>query len=375
MQPVDVLIVGGGPAGLATAIAASRKGLRVAVIDCRRPPIDKTCGEGLLPSAIAALDDLGVRIDSQLGFPFTEICFVDETSRASAAIKGACGIGLRRRELHGLLMERAEAEGVSLSWGARISEIGSRGVWANGEFRPFRWLIGADGQHSRVRKFAELDPVKRVRRRFGFRRRFATAAWSQAVEVHWGEGVQLIVTPTGREEVCVVVLARDPHMRIEEAMAGLPEMDRRLRGAQPISSESGATTCLSRARSASRGNVALVGDASCTMDGISGSGLSLAFQEALALADALARENLAEYQRAHARITRVPLQTTRLLLWMERNATVRRAALRFLQLYPAFFSKLIALHAGHPTKAGRSNDGGGVGRRTATAAYRVCEPS
>jgi flavin-dependent dehydrogenase len=42
----DVFIIGGGPAGLAAAIAAREKGCKVAVADCTRPPIDKACGEG-----------------------------------------------------------------------------------------------------------------------------------------------------------------------------------------------------------------------------------------------------------------------------------------------------------------------------------------
>src|SRR5258705_171270 len=51
----DVLIVGAGPAGLASAIAAARHGLRVQVIDAMKPPIDKACGEGLMPDSLEAL--------------------------------------------------------------------------------------------------------------------------------------------------------------------------------------------------------------------------------------------------------------------------------------------------------------------------------
>jgi menaquinone-9 beta-reductase len=41
----DVFVIGGGPAGLAAAIAARAKGLRVTVADGGVPPIDKPCGE------------------------------------------------------------------------------------------------------------------------------------------------------------------------------------------------------------------------------------------------------------------------------------------------------------------------------------------
>jgi len=62
----DVLVVGAGPAGLATAIAAAAKGLRVTVADARRPPINKPCGEGLLPEAVEALRGIGIELNSSL---------------------------------------------------------------------------------------------------------------------------------------------------------------------------------------------------------------------------------------------------------------------------------------------------------------------
>ncbi len=82
----DVVVVGGGPAGIATAIAASLKGLSVTVLDSRKPPIDKPCGEGLLPEAVAALSALGIELDSTLAFPFRGIRFCDQNSAASASI-------------------------------------------------------------------------------------------------------------------------------------------------------------------------------------------------------------------------------------------------------------------------------------------------
>ena len=52
---IDVVVIGGGPVGLATAIAARGHGLSVRVIDRQRPPIDKACGEGLMPAGVRAL--------------------------------------------------------------------------------------------------------------------------------------------------------------------------------------------------------------------------------------------------------------------------------------------------------------------------------
>ena len=56
---IDLVVAGGGPAGLATAIHAARAGLEVIVIERRTGPIDKACGEGLMPHAVRQLDLLG----------------------------------------------------------------------------------------------------------------------------------------------------------------------------------------------------------------------------------------------------------------------------------------------------------------------------
>ena len=62
LNSTDVFVIGGGPAGLAAAIAARQRGLRVVVADGARPPIDKACGEALMPDAITALERLGIAV-------------------------------------------------------------------------------------------------------------------------------------------------------------------------------------------------------------------------------------------------------------------------------------------------------------------------
>ena len=65
MNSTDVFVVGGGPAGLAMAIAARQRGFRVVVADGQQPPIDKACGEGLMPDGLAALERLGVSVEDR----------------------------------------------------------------------------------------------------------------------------------------------------------------------------------------------------------------------------------------------------------------------------------------------------------------------
>jgi len=340
----DVVVVGAGPAGIASAIAASLKGFRVTVLDYRKPPIDKPCGEGLLPEAVAGLHALGIPLNPGMAFPFSGIRFCDAQSCASASIAPGQAYGLRRTALHRMLVDRATALGVQFRWGAGVSEFYAGEVRVAGERISFRWLVGADGQNSRVAKWAGLDPPRRFHSRFGFRRHYAVAPWSDFVEVHWGARCQLFVTPTGPDEVCVALLTSNPRMGIESALAQFPEVARRLRKARPITREAGAVSMLRRARAIAGGNVALVGDTSCAIDGIAGQGLSLAFQQALALGEALAHGDLARYQSAHRQITATPVRITRLMLLMNSSTWLRRKVLRLFAANPSLFAKMMSIH-------------------------------
>ncbi|MGH9770322.1 MAG: FAD-dependent oxidoreductase [Candidatus Acidiferrales bacterium] len=341
----DVVIVGGGPAGVATAIAASQKGLRVTLIDPQKPPIDKSCGEGLLPEAVSALRSIGILLDSSSGFPFTGIRFSDEVSSASARINCGQAFGVRRTTLHRLLVNRAAEVGVRCLWGVRVSGLDSGGIRVKEEPIRYKWLVGADGQNSLIRQWARLGPRRHKRSRFGFCRHYRIAPWSGMVEVYWGKQCQLFVTPTGSEEVCLALLSSDPHLRMDGALPQFPDVASRVQGV-PKLAEFGGITALGRAHAVVRGNVALVGDASRTIDGIAGQGLSLAFQEAVHLGEALAYGDLASYESAHRRITRTATRMTQLLLLMDQSTWTRRKALRLFASQPMLFSKMISIHTG-----------------------------
>ena len=342
----DVVVIGGGPAGIATAIAARLRGLWVTVIDARKPPIDKPCGEGLLPEAVIALCHLGVELDSKLLFRFSGFHFSDESSSACAQIPAGDAFGIRRTVFHRLLVERALDLGVNFLWGTRLARLDSGGVETDAGLIASRWIVGADGSSSAVRRLAGLEPRSATHFRFGFRRHFEITPWTDRVEVHWGEKCQLVLTPTGPREICVSLFTSDSRLRLGRALHAFPTVARRLAAAQPSSTEAGTVTTLSKARAVTSGNVSLVGDASCTVDGIAGQGLSLAFQQAIQLAESLSRGELEPYAAAHARIVRTPMLLTRLLLAMSASSLLRRKALRLFAANPGIFAKTISIHTG-----------------------------
>ena len=335
--PADVFVIGGGPAGLAAAIAARLKGFDVTVADAARPPIDKACGEGVLPAGVAALQALGVRLSSDDGFPIRGIRFVDTMNSVETRFQRGCALALRRTRLHQILANRASELGIRLLWGKHITK----------DTKPFwgHWLVGADGENSQVRRAAGLDAESRHHRRFGFRRHYRLMPWTDFVEVHWGTRSQIYVTPVSHDEVGIAVLSEDPHLRVDDAVREFPEIERRLKGAQASSMERGAVTVSRRLRRVFRGNTVLIGDASGSVDAIAGEGLSLSFNQAVALSEALYCGDLDSYQDAHCKLGRWPAVVTELLLSFDRFPRVRRAVFGSLALKPALASKALTEYA------------------------------
>jgi flavin-dependent dehydrogenase len=341
----EVIVVGAGPAGIVAAIAARRLGLQVAVLDSRMPPIDKPCGEGILPRGIAALRTLGISLPPESAFPFRGIRFVDAEHSARAEFAGGLAYSVRRVKLHQHLVNHASEAGVEFRWGARVMQIEKEFVRTAKEKFPYCWLVGADGQNSQVRKWAGLDSHIAPRKRFGFCSHFHVKPWSDMAEVHWAPGCQIFITPMTGQEVGVAVISRDPGLRLEGALMRFPALAEKLRGATPTAREVGDITSLRVFSGVARGRVALIGDASGTVDAVTGHGLSLSFQQAIPLAEAIRLDDPAHYQHAHKHIAAVPVAMSRLMLLMAGSDWIRRKTIRLFQETPGLFSKLLAIHA------------------------------
>jgi menaquinone-9 beta-reductase len=332
----DALVIGGGPAGLAAAIAMRLRGLDVVVADAARPPIDKACGEGILPAGVAALHRLGVRLTAESGFPIHGIRFIEGAETIEAAFSSGCGLGLRRTCLHQLLVNRATEVGVRLHWDTPISGVPRL------ESAP--WIIGADGQQSQIRGDAGLEAASFRSTRFGFRRHYRLEPWTSMVEVYWGDRCQLYVTPVSADEVGVAILTRDSHLRLDRALREFPVLERRLRAASDAGMERGAITTTRCLRRVFRDRTVLIGDASGSVDAIAGDGLSMSFVQAFALADAVAAGNLGAYQAKHRSLARRPALMAGLLLLLDRAPRLRRFVWRGLAFEPSLFSRMLAAH-------------------------------
>jgi flavin-dependent dehydrogenase len=342
----DVFVVGGGPAGLAAAIAARQHGLRVMVADSARPPIDKACGEGLMPDSLEVLARLGVSLQNCEAGSFQGIRFIGPESFVEANFPQRRGLGIRRVLLHELFVNRARESGVEMLWGTHVSAIRDNAVLVNGKKISCRWVVGADGQNSHVRDWAGLSAGSGRTQRIGLRQHFHVRPWSNYVEIYWGTHAQAYVTPVGRNEVCIALISRLKFRSFREGLSEFPELASRLGESLHSSRARGALSISCKLKQVWGGNVALIGEASGSVDAITGEGMALAFRQALALAPAMAAGDLSSYEFAHQAINRLPEFMSSTMLFMDRSSWLRRRSLRALSRHPGIFEKLLAVHVG-----------------------------
>lgn len=349
-ESYDAVIVGAGPAGLAAAIVLARNGWHVLVCAGQPLPIDKPCGEGILPTGVGLLRRLDVlkHLDPDQMHPFKGIRIRTSSGQtAEAPFLEGPGLGIRRLNLSQALVRSAR------QWpNLEIRETVVRGVcpgpramevqFHDGMVRA-RLVIGADGLNSRVRRWAGLEGGLGRYRRLGMRRHFHLPPWSEYVEVLHGPGIEAYVTPCGPGLTGVAFLweaARNPQLRggFAALLRAFPDLQRRLEGIRPASAPLGKGPLHRRALGQCSDGMLLIGDAAGYLDACTGEGISLALAQALALEDCLApllrrstgtitRQQLGAYERSFRDIVRPYVIATHLLL--------------FLKRHPAWFDRIV----------------------------------
>ncbi len=346
-----VAIVGGGPVGLVAALLAAEAGLDPVVIEPREAPIDKACGEGLMPGAWRLVRELGL---DPPGAELRGVAYVQGPVRAEHRFGQGVGRGVARTALHATIAARAAERGIRVVR-ARVDAVSDRGthVTVGGpalEPLAARYLIGADGLHSRVRELSGLSgrPQRSSGRRFGVRRHYALAPWSDLIEVRWTPHAEFYVTPLGPRLVGVSLLgtrgidfgralAQEPELSSlvgADAEGKSPAQIGRVRGAGPLRQ---------RTRARTAGRILLVGDASGYVDALTGEGLRLGIAQAGAAVAAITADDPGRYERDWNALTRDFRRLTNGLITAARSPLRRAivpAAVRLPRVYGGIVERL-----------------------------------
>lgn len=339
---VDVLVAGGGPVGLGVGVLAARAGFSATVVERRSAPVDKACGEGLMPGALAAVRRLGA---DPVGREFVGIRYVSGERTAEARFADGPGRGVRRTELHSALAAAADMAGVQRSAGT-ISDVRQGDGYVSAGGIRARWLVAADGLHSPVRHELGLTGPARVRPRHGLRQHFFVPPWSDFVEVHWSAAAEAYVTPVSDRIVGVAVLTDVRGRSYERWLLDFPELAERLKGAVAASDIRGAGPLEQTATRRVAGRVLLVGDAAGYVDALTGEGIAVGLAGAAALVDCLERGRPDDYERAWLAASRRYRLLTRGVLFAAQHGSLRGLVVPAASALPPVFGRIVNALAG-----------------------------
>ncbi|MDQ7849149.1 MAG: geranylgeranyl reductase family protein [Armatimonadota bacterium] len=378
-QRVDVVVVGGGPAGAATALELAREGVEVVLLDRARFPREKPCGDFLHPLGTAVLEQLGVlaEVGSQAQSLHGMLLVSPQGREVFAPFPGGTGLAVRRAVLDDTVLQAARRAGAEVHTGRPARAVARHGqrweIRTDQGTLEARVLVGADGMRSRVAQAAGLrrGPLRRGR--------YALSIYVRGLPAYpgWGE------MHLGRETYCGVSLFPDGWARLalvlprealgaqiraaqtgkvarvlEDAMRAFPSLRARLPGVQVCAGLRAVGPLHPSTGPVVADGIVLVGDAAACTDPLTGLGVSLALSAASVaartVAGALRRGEcgapaLAPYARWHHRRLRGLTALLCLVDWLALRSSLIEPLTHAWQRRPPLASNFLGAIGGGAT--------------------------
>jgi flavin-dependent dehydrogenase len=333
-QSRDLLVVGGGSAGMAAAISGAIRGLRVTVFDAAGDDFDKPCGEGLMPTAVFSLKGLGVKIPEFASLAGVAYISSSGKKKIEAPFSDShFGMGVRRRVLRKALWSRARQLGVEIIEG-RVDAVHESDVEISIGSHRAPWVCVATGSRDRLLKGLGLQDARSKKQRpsrTGLRRHAKLRPWSDLVEVYWSDDAELYVTPVGPQLVNIAILSWRA-VSFEEALAWFPAVSSRLKNVEWEDAVVGVSPMAHRGRVIQRRRIFLAGDAAGFLDAMTGEGNALAIQSGIAVSQSI--DTLKRASGLNPDIGKSPARMGSLLYaWLSKSCLYRILWLKIIWRY------------------------------------------
>jgi flavin-dependent dehydrogenase len=286
----DLIVIGGGPAGSATAIAAARSGANVLLLERGRYPRQKVCGEFVSPEAVALLSALLLPDDGRLlvgSAPKIESMRLFIDGQTISAPVSPSAISISRFELDAALWRACEAVGVNARQDSPVDRVrDANTVVVSGSTVTARALVDATGRWSNLRR--ERNARRTGPALVGLKAHFAECLAPPSVDVYFFPGGYCGVQPVADGIVNVCALSRaEAAIRLEDVFSLDMRLKRRADSWKPVMDTVTTSPLIFRQPCPVENDILRVGDAAGFIDPFVGDGISLALQTGIAAAKAL----------------------------------------------------------------------------------------
>lgn len=339
MKKFKIAVIGGGPVGLYTSIILANKGHKITVFEKNTWPKDKVCGQGIMPSGVELLEEIGIDC-SVHGHNFQGIKYIDHNNQLSGKLKTKA-FGIRRINLSKALYKAAsKLENISLTQNQRINNLE--------QLTDFDYIFACDGLHSTMRELTNNKISRKPPYRMGARLHCQIKPWSDNVEVYWNKGVEAYVTAVDSSLIEIAFLWYQDLFSIgpspkEKLLNQFPILKNKIQNASFQNDFKAYGPFTHHSRKIQKNNIFFLGDAYKFLDGITGEGLSLGFKSSKLLADNLEKPLwLCKFK--------IILLYSNYQLWvylalkLSRFPRLRGAIFSILKRYPFIFSNVLKIN-------------------------------